>query len=76
MNKLIVTILLMIGGVVASLAVFNGFYPGDPVDRGSQSAVSSAQSLMVPPASGEIQGLLRVVQGPFMDFKSFSSLSP
>jgi hypothetical protein len=43
-DKVIVTILLMIGGVVASLAVFNGFYPAMIESSGAVKSATSKVS--------------------------------
>ena len=42
-DKVIVTVILIIGGVVASFAVFNGVYPA--VERSSQAVSSAADSV-------------------------------
>lgn len=39
MDKIIVTVMLIIGGIVASFAIFNGVYPA--VERGSQAVSDS-----------------------------------
>ena len=44
MDKVIVTVLLMIGGVVASLAVFNGFYPAIIESSGAVNSATSKVS--------------------------------
>jgi len=43
-DKVIVTILLTIGGVVASLAVFNGFYPAIMESSGAVTSATSKVS--------------------------------
>lgn len=44
MDKAIVTVLLIIGGVVASLAVFNGFYPAIVESSGAVRSATSKVS--------------------------------
>lgn len=55
MDKVIVTILLTIGGVVAALAVFNGFYPAIIESSG---AVTSATSKV----SDRIESRIDIIQ--------------
>ncbi len=55
MDKVIVTVLLIIGGVVAALAVFNGFYPAIIESSG---AVKSATSKV----SDRIESRVEIIQ--------------
>ena len=55
MDKIIVTVMLIIGGVVASFAVFNGIYPA--VQR-SGAAITSASDAM----NDRIQSDIRIIQ--------------
>lgn len=55
MDKVIVTVLLIIGGVVASLAVFNGVYPAIVQ---SSSSVTSATAKV----SGRIETRIDIIQ--------------
>ena len=55
MDKIIVTVLLTIGGVVASLAVFNGFYPAIMESSG---AVTSATAKV----SNRIESRIDIIQ--------------
>ena len=55
MDKIIVTVMLIIGGIVAALAVFNGVYPA--VER-SGAAISSASDAM----NDRIKSDIRIIE--------------
>lgn len=55
MDKVIVTVLLIIGGITASLTVFNGLYPAI---ASSNSAVSSASSRL----SERIESRVKIIE--------------
>lgn len=55
MDKVIVTVLLIIGGVVASLAVFNGIYPA--IVRSSSSVTSASATV-----SARIETRIDIIQ--------------
>jgi hypothetical protein len=55
MDKIIVTVMLIIGGVVASFAVFNGIYPA--IQRSGAAITSASDSL-----NNRIQSDIRIIQ--------------
>ena len=55
MDKIIVTVMLIIGGILASFALFNGIYPA--VQR-SGAAISSASDAM----NNRIESNIKIIQ--------------
>ena len=55
MDKIIVTVMLIIGGVVASFAIFNGIYPA--VQRSGAAIISASDTM-----NDRIQSDIRIIQ--------------